>query len=184
MRLRTVHDDIDPDVVLEEDGFEEGSEGEARQYVIGEDGHRVINLELSAALAKKQLEARPKSWVKPLAAVLMLAFVGLTAWNIVRLTHPESEIPKPTPYQLKQALYLGVMRIEAYRKTHDGAAPDTPGQAGLPDDAGYVYKRTGSTSYHVEFVHGNDPTFQYDSTTPVDAYFGSPKSMLAMGEAK
>jgi hypothetical protein len=183
MKLRMVHDDIDPDVPPDVEQHDPGpGETSDDQYIIGEDGHRVVNLELSAALAKKVERAR--SWVRPAAAALMVLFIGLTAWNVVRLTHPARELPKPTPFQLKQALYLGVMRLEAFRKTHDGVAPATLAEAGLPENAGYVYNRTGSATYNITFVHDDDPTFHYDSNIPVDTYFGSAKTMLAMGDTR
>ena len=47
-----------------------------------------------------------------------------------------------------------------------------------------MYNRTGSATYNITFVHDDDPTFHYDSNIPVDTYFGSAKTMLAMGDTR
>ena len=182
MKYRTMYDDIDPDVVPEENEGERSAHPSSDdQYVIGEDGRKVVNIELSVALGRKV--EKPKSWVKPSAAVLGVLFLGLTAWNVFHFTHPTLGLPTPTPFQIKQALYLGALRVEAYRKVH-GVVPDTLSQAGLPEDAGYTYKRAGAGHYRLSFERGG-PGVQYDDATmTLDAYFGSPKTMLAMGGSR
>ena len=79
----------------------------------------------------------------------------------------------------KQALYLGVMKIEAYRRVH-GVAPDTMMEAGLAAGSGYGYTRVDSAHYVLVF---EDRTARqtYDSSTPIRNAFGPPKEMFALG---
>jgi hypothetical protein len=181
MNYRPLNDVIDPEVTPQDETVEpSGGPAEDRDdgYVIGEDGRGVVNLELSEAFGRREF-APPRPWLKPAAVALALLFVALTCWNVWRLTHPASMLPTPTPFQVKQALYLGVMRVEAYRKIH-GVAPERLEDAGLPSDSGYAYGRIDSKHYNLSFER-DGRSFDYDSDIPVETAFGSPKEMLNIG---
>lgn len=178
---RPLNDLIDPEVAPEDETIvpAEGQPAPVDDgYVIGEDGRGVVNLELSEALGRRET-APVRPWLKPLAFALVAACLALTAWNVMRLMRPAAAIPDPTPFQVKQALYLGVMRVEAYRRVH-GATPDRLEDAGLPPDAGYAYDRVDPNHYTLSFQR-DGRSFDYDSAVPVDRAFGSPKQMLQMG---
>jgi|RhiMethySRZTD1v2_1073278.scaffolds.fasta_scaffold79878_4 hypothetical protein len=120
----------------------------------------------------------PKTWVMPVALLLAAAALGLTVWNATRFLQGPPVPPVPTPVEAKQALYLGVMKIDAYRRVH-GATPDTMMDAGLAAGSGYSYMRVDSGHYVLVF---EDRTARqtYDSTTPIRNAFGPPKEMFAL----
>ena len=184
MVYRPQNDVIDPEVAPQDETID-ASSGSAENVddsdVIGEDGRVGVNLELSEALGRREF-APPQPWLKPAAVALALLFVALTGWNIWRLTHPASILPTPTPFQVKQALYLGVMRVEAYRKVH-GVTPERLEDAGLPSDSGYTYGRIDSKHYNLAFER-DGRSFDYNSDVPVESAFGSPKEMLSIGGSR
>jgi hypothetical protein len=105
----------------------------------------------------------------------------LTAWNLSRLVSGPPAPPKPTAFQVKQALYLGAMKIEAYRRVH-GVTPELLEEANLPDPP-YSYTRVSPTQYTVA-IDGNGSRLQYDSGIPMEKFFGTPREMLTMGDPK
>jgi hypothetical protein len=183
MKYQPQHDLIDPEVPPPETDAEPhgerdpGAVGDA--YVIGEHGNTFQVLD--AAPAKKS-KRRSKAWVQPLGVALGVVFVGLTVWNLSRLLGDPPPPPTPSPFQVKQALYLGVMRIDAYRRVH-GVTPSSLAEAGLPEDGGYGYRRIDPQRYAVSF-QGNGPTLEYDSSIPKDRFFGAPQDILSMGGSK
>ena len=129
--------------------------------------------------AHDAVEVPPKRWVVPLALGLAALALGLTVWNTARFVQGPPVPPAPTPVEAKQALYLGGMKIEAYRRVH-GVAPDTMMDAGLAAGSGYGYTRVDSTHYVLTFE--NRTAHQtYDSSTPLSSAFGSAKDMFALG---
>ena len=90
--------------------------------------------------------------------------------------------PKPSAFQVKQALYLGVMKIDAYRRIH-GVTPSSLADVGIFDADGYGYTRIDLTHYVVSF-QGNGPKLEYDSNQSKDRFFGSPQEILTMGASK
>ena len=121
----------------------------------------------------------PRPWVMPVALVLAAVALGLTIWNASRFIEGPPAPPVPTPVETKQALYLGVMKLEAYRRVH-GDAPDTMMDAGLTAGSGYTYSRVERGHYVLTFA---DRTAHqtYDSSTPLSSAFGSAKDMFALG---
>jgi hypothetical protein len=156
-----VGDDVDPD-----------ASGDA--YVLGEYGDLIRQPGGAAAEAKTE---GPKPWVKPAALLLSAVFVALTAWNLSRLVQDPPAPPAPTPTQVKQALYLGVMRADAYRRAH-GVTPQSLSDLNLPEPA-YAYRRIDSRRYALSFGVGAT-RLEYDSQVPKASFFGSPKELLQM----
>ena len=179
MKYQPQHDLIDPDYPAPDAlPVEQTDDPDAPNdaYVIGERGNTVQAPDGSGKASKDE---GPRPWVKPAAAVLAVLFVGLTVWNLSRVMSGPPPPPKPTPFQIKQALYLGVMRVEAYEKVH-GVTPETLSDAGLPDGVGYTYMRLDSTHYVLSYSDVG-PKLEYSSSDPKDAFFGTPQEMLSMG---
>ena len=179
MAYRPLNDLIDPDVPAEGEatGEQEASAAGDDTPVIGEDGRALVNLEISEQLARKH--PAPKPWVRPTAIALVVVAAGLTAWNLTHLGTVKPIVAAPTPFKAKQALYLGALKVEAYRKVH-GATPASLGDAGLPEDSGYAYSRTDPGRYVLVFEAGGQRV-QYDSVVELQRYFGTPEQMLTMG---
>jgi hypothetical protein len=179
--------DIDPEpetrtMTLEFEYKDEGDDEVAPRddsYVIGEDGDSVTADDVDG-LPEPDWHTRP--WAKPAAFGLVALFVVLTTWNVIHFVQGPPEPPKPTPFQSKQALYLGVMKIDAFRRTH-GVVPESLTEAGLPLAEGYAYERMSPTRYVISFKNGG-AKLEYDSSDPKESFFGSPKDMLTMGDSK
>jgi hypothetical protein len=183
MKYQPQHDLLDPDmpspapVDLETEHDPDALED---AYVIGEHGNTVRAPNGRAAAGAD--EQRPKPWVKPAAFGLAAAFVVLTSLNLSRLTKGTPPPPIPTEFQVKQTVYMGVMKVENYRRVH-GATPETLEAAGLPVNAGFGYVRIDLDHYLLSF-QTNGPKVEYDSNIPRETFFGSPRSMLTIGEAQ
>jgi hypothetical protein len=106
----------------------------------------------------------------------------MTGWNLSRLIEGPPPPPKPTEFQTKQALYLGVMKIDAYRRVH-GVTPDTLEAVGLPAEGAYAYQRVSPTRYVLSF-QGNGPKTEYDSSVSKEQFFGSARDMLTIGGSR
>lgn len=171
-------DALDGDLPFEYYG-EDHSDGPNDAYVIGEHGNTVRAPDAGANLASR---AGPGPWVKPMAFVLVVLCVSLTAWNVIHLLQGPPPPPKPSAFQIKQALYLGVMRIDAYRRIH-GITPDSLADAGLSETGPYTYRRIDPSHYVISF-DGNGPQLEYDSSEPKERFFGSPKEILTLGGPK
>lgn len=176
------HKDIDPDVtpsgfalVLDDDNPNAPNDA----FVIGADMEQVRAPDANSYVDQ---EAGPKPWVKPVALVLALACVALTVWNLTRLAQGAPPPPLPTAFQFKQALYLGVMKIDAYQRVH-GVVPQELADAGLLDAGPYIYERLGDSHYRMTFAN-NGLKLVYDSGDPKESFFGSPKEILTMGGSK
>ena len=183
MKYQSQHDVIDPEVQPRVTGFEyDGDDipdAPSDAYVIGENGDTVREPDAEAA---NESPARPKPWARPVAFLLGALFVVMTVWNLSRLLQDPPVPPKPSPFQAKQALYLGVMKIDAYRRVH-GVTPDTLADAGLPRTGPYAYRRIDPSHYVVSFG-GDGPRLEYDSNEPKERFFGSPQDILTMGDSK
>ena len=178
MKYQSQHDLMDPDVQPESAGEPEGDHDPNAvddAYVIGEHGSTVQVLDVKPA---KKSKRSLKAWVRPLGIVLGVVFVGMTVWNLSRLLgNPPA--PTPSPFQIKQALYLGVMKVDAYRRVH-GVTPGSLAEAGVSEDGGYSYRRIDPLHYVVSF-QGNGTSLEYDSSISKDRFFGSPQDILSMG---
>jgi hypothetical protein len=178
MNYRPRNDLIDPDVLGDENRpLEHDPENTEDSYLISEHGRTVAAPPASANLAPG--EAPPKRWAMPLALALAAVALGLTVWNASRFIQGPPVPPVPTPVEAKQALYLGVMKLEAYRRTH-GITPETMMDAGLAAGSGYTYTRVDPAHYVLTF---EDRTAHqtYDSATPPRSAFGPAKEMFAVG---
>ena len=80
---------------------------------------------------------------------------------------------------MKQTLYLGVMRVDQYRRER-GVTPESLRDAGLPPGAGYAYQRIDPWHYVLAFENGG-AKLEYDSAVPREKFFGSPREVLSMG---
>ena len=180
MKYQSQYGVIDPEVKPQAAGFEfdadDDSDAPDDAYVIGEDGSAVHRLGVRAV---RRARTGPKRWAKPAAFLLGALFVGMTAWNLSRLIQGPPPPPKPSPFQVKQALYLGVMKIDAYRRVH-GVTPDSLANAGLPEAGAYVYQRMDSERYVLSF-RDDGSKIEYDSNESRDGFFGTPKEILTMG---
>jgi hypothetical protein len=183
MKYQSRHDLLDPDVPVPDMGaeFEDGNDPTAPDdaYVIGENGSSLRAVDLRTGT-----KAQPglQRWAKPAAFVLGLLFLILTAWNLSRLLQGPPAPPKPTTFQSKQGLYLGVMKVDAYRRAH-GVTPDSLAAAGLPEGSVYAYRRVSPTRYVLSFG-ASGSKIEYDSNEPKDQFFGSPQDMLTIGGSK
>lgn len=180
MKYQPLNDLIDPDVqpegaaapVVEADD----PDAPCDAYVIGAHGKTVQAPD--AGGEKTKPESGPRPWVKPVAVLLGVACVALTIWNLSRVVSGPPAPPKPTPFQTKQALYLGVMRVEAFRKLH-GVTPETLREAGVPEPP-YAYRRISPTQY-VMSIQADGPRLEYDSMISTERFFGPPQTILSMG---
>ena len=181
MKYRTQYDLFDPEVLPDDPKLEVQPDPDAPEdaYTIGEHGDTVRAPDGSAA---SEIDDGPKPWVKALAALLALAFVVLTGWNVSRVVSGPPPLPKPSPVQVKQTLYMGVMRIDTYRRAR-GVTPETLADADLPENAGYTYRRINLSHYVLAFENGG-PKLEYDSSVPKETFFGSPRAVLSMGETQ
>jgi len=186
MKYQPQHDVIDPDYPIpDEDVVESTADPKAADgaWVIGgnQDSGQVL-VTSEDGKPKSRSRRGTRAWVMPAAFVLTALFVGLTVWNLSHLVSGAQGPPKPSPFQVKQALYLGVMRVDAYRRVH-GVTPDTLLDVGLSDTAGYSYVRIDSTRYVLSFrVDG--PKLEYDSNEEKGKVFGKPGQMLTLGGTK
>jgi hypothetical protein len=182
MAYQPLNDLIDPDVPAEGEGATEQAAPETGDDtpVIGEDGRALVNLEISEQLGRQH--PAPKRWVKPAAIALLVVAAGLTAWNLAHLGRVKPIVSKPTPFQVKQALYLGALKVEAFRKVH-GATPESLTDAGITDDSGYAYSRTDPGRYVLVF-EADGQRVEYDSVVELERYFGTPQQMLTMGGSR
>ncbi|HZN54804.1 MAG TPA: hypothetical protein VFB67_05735 [Candidatus Polarisedimenticolaceae bacterium] len=185
MKFQSLHDEIDPEVppageAVDPPPGDPNAPDDA--YVIGERFQSVLAPEGGTSTKKKRRARGLRVWVRPLALLLSAACVGLTIWNLARLVQGPPAPPKPTAFQVRQALYLGVLRVEAFRRVH-GVTPASLADAGLPDANGYTYQRIDPAHYALAF-QADGPREQYDSATPMEQVFGSPEKMLAMGGAQ
>ena len=182
MKYQPLHDLIDPDIsVPNGDDAPQGTEtAEAPrgEYVIGEDGHRVVPRLGAPARSKKSGNRR--QWVMPAAVLLAVVCVGLTIWNVKGVLDGTPP-PAPSPFQVKQALYLGVMKIEAYRRVHM-VTPSDLQDVGLTDPP-YSYRRVSPSEYAIGLnIAGQQ--MEFNSRMSMQSFFGSPKEMLAMRGAQ
>lgn len=183
MKYQPLNDVIDPDVVPEDAVIPETEEDDPDApndaYVIGEGGNTVQAPD--ARRVEEDPKTAPRAWVKPAAALLAAVCIGLTVWNVSRLLAGPPAPPKPTPFQVKQALYLGAMKIDAYRRVH-GVTPDVLEDVGLPNPP-YSYTRVSSTQYTVG-IDLDGPRLEYESSIPLERFFGTPQEMLTIGGSK
>jgi hypothetical protein len=182
MKYQPQHDLLDPDVQPESAGEPEGDHDPNAvndAYVIGEHGNTVQVVDVKPA---KKSKRGPKAWVRPISIGLGVVFVGMTVWNLSRLLGGPPPPPTPTPFQNKQALYLGVMKIDAYWRVH-GVTPTSLAEAGVPEEGGYSYSRIDPTRYALSF-QGSGPKLEYDSNMSKKQFFGSPQDILSMGGSK
>lgn len=186
MKYQPQHDVIDPDYPIPDtEVAEPAADPNAPDdaYVIGEDsGAAQVRVTSEDGKPTSRSRKGPKVWVMPAAFVLSSVFVGMTVWNLSRLVSGPPAVPRPSPFQVKQALYLGVMRVDAYRRIH-GVTPETLLEVGLSDTAGYSYVRLDSSRYVLSFrVDG--PKLEYDSNEDKDRVFGTPEQILTLGGTK
>jgi hypothetical protein len=184
MKYRPLNDLIDPDVpafdgINAPEGLADPDSGNDA-YVFDEHGHTVSRPDNDKSKAEQEVDGRMR-WGLPVAIALVAACVILTGWNITRLASGGPPAPNPSPFQIKQGLYLGVMRVEAFRRSH-GVTPDDAPDVGLTDPP-YHYTRVSSTEYTLGLeAHGQK--IEYSSRMSMQHFFGSPKEMLAMGGAQ
>jgi hypothetical protein len=184
MKYQPRHELIDPEFLSP--GAASGNAGTGKPeavddaYVIGELGSSIREIQRKASRKAKRGPAR---WVKPAALGLLALSFAMTLWNLSHFLQAPPPAPKPTAFQVKQALYLGVMKIDAYRRVHGGITPDTLADVGLPAEGGYAYNRVSPTRYVVSFGAGGSKV-EYDSNEPKERYFGSPRDMLTIGGSK
>ncbi|HEX4824805.1 MAG TPA: hypothetical protein VFV19_10850 [Candidatus Polarisedimenticolaceae bacterium] len=174
IKYQTLIDELDPDVPAADAPVQEAEadpDAPEDAYVIGAPGKMILTLKSDA----KMNEDRPRTWVKPVAILSAALFVGLTVWNLSKLMQGPPVPPPPSPFHLKQALYMAAIKVEAYRREH-GVTPASLADTGLASPP-YSYTRVDPNVYVVAVdLHGSK--LEYDSTVALDKYFGTPKEML------
>ena len=182
MKYQPQHDLIDPDVPAPKPEFDfdeicgsEISEPPDITYVIGRHG---AALSQPGGHAIEAYPSTPTPWAKRSAILLAAAFVVMTAWNIYRFQQGPPAPPPPSPVQTKQALYLGVMKIDTYRRAH-GATPNSLDDLDLPQEW-FGYRRIDADHYALSF-RANGAALEYDSRVPKASFFGEPQSILPNG---
>lgn len=179
MKYRSQYDLFDPEVVLDDPAKEAEADPDAPDdaYTIGARGNTV---RMPEGAARGEDEEDPtKPWVRPTAIILTIVCIALTGWNIGRVLSGPPKLPPPSPVQVKQTLYMGVLRVESYRAAHS-VTPNTLQDAGLPVNAGFSYQRVDAWHYRLSFANGG-PALEYNSATPKESFFGKPHDMLRMG---
>ena len=181
MKYQPLNDLIDPDIPASGtvQSVQDDPDAPNDAYEIWAHGHTV---RAPDARARGDVASKSRAWVKPAAILLSIACVGLTVWNLARLIQGPAAPPKPTSFQLRQALYLGVLKVEAYRRVH-GVTPSNLTDASLPDPGPYTYQRINPSHYVLSF-QGDGPNERYDSATPMAQVFGPPEKVLSMGGAQ
>ena len=181
MKYQPLNDLIDPDVPAADappvpvPEPEHDPDAPEDAYVIGRPGKMVLTL-------KKEEEGdRPRAWLKPVAILSAILCVALTIWNISRFAAGPTPTPPATDFQVRQQLYLGVMKVEAYRRGH-GVTPDSMHDVGLASPP-YAYTRVGPGKYMLG-IDLQGRRLEYNSSIPMGAYFGSPQSMLQTGGSR
>ena len=178
MKYQPLNDLIDPDVPAADapaPAPEPDPDALEDAYVIGERGNTVVTPGVETKEnSKGNGEDRLKRWIKPAAILSVVAFVALTVWNMSKLTEGPPVPPAPSPFQMKQALYMGAIKVEAYRREH-GVTPESAQDAGLASP--YSYTRINPYTYVVAVdLYGSK--LEYDSTVPLEKFFGTPQEML------
>ncbi len=179
MRYQTKWDELDPDVAPSEPSdsvAESNPDAPNDAYHFDERGNTI---KAPDADARKANEQKQKRWVGPLAYGSLALCALLTIWNIVRVAQGPPGLPIPAPAQIKQTLYMGVLRIDAYKRVH-GVTPEKLSDAGLPDGVGFTYQRTDSAHYVLGFQN-RGPKLEYSSKDSRDAFFGPAQSILPTG---
>lgn len=80
-----------------------------------------------------------------------------------------------------RTLYLGVLKIEAYRKLN-GMLPFEMEVANIRRKDGYAYERLDDRHYVLTFREADGRTLSFDSRTPIERFFGPPEAILGNGE--
>ncbi len=180
MKHQPLHDVIDPDVHADGPGFDylgnDDVDAPNDAFVIGEQGHIV---QPPDSLAGADRNAGPKRWVSALAFALGVVCIALTVVNLSRYLEGPLPPPAPTTIQVKRALYLGVMRVDAYRRAH-GVTPESLADAGLPEAGPYAYQRIDPVHYVIAF-RADGARIEYDSSMSKEQFFGTPKEILTIG---
>lgn len=120
-------------------------------------------------------------------AVRLLALAVILVGGGYLLAHSLSE-PEPLPGTVRNAadtkrtLYLGVLKIEAYRKVN-GLYPFEIRAAGVDDRSGYRYERVSDERYRLTFHEADGSKATFDSATPIERFFGRPEEVLARKES-
>ena len=178
IKYQTLNDLIDPDVPAADAPVpapEPDPDAPEDAYVIGAPGKMILKLRDDAGKDQDGKD-KLKRWVKPAAVLSAVVFVALTAWNISKLTQGPPVPPAPSPLQIKQALYMGAIKVEAYRREH-GVTPETAHDIGLASP--YSYTRINPYTYVVAVdLHG--AKLEYDSTVALEKFFGTPQQMLSV----
>jgi hypothetical protein len=180
MKYQPLNDLIDPDVPADAPVPEPEQDPDAPEdaYVIGERWSTVQEPGAETTEGKKKRKrkkGKTRAWVKPVAILSAVACVALTAWNLSKLAQGSPAPPPPSPFQMKQALYMGAIKVEAYRREH-GVTPGTIADIGLVSPP-YSYTRLNPDAYIVAVdLHG--AKLEYESSVPLEKFFGTPGDML------
>lgn len=112
-----------------------------------------------------------------LAALLVILVGGaylLLPSPTVAAAHPRDDAAT------KRALYLGVLKIEAYRKLN-GMTPFEVEVANIRRKDGYAYERLDDRYYVLTFREPDGTTMAFDSHVPIERHFGPPEAILGDG---
>jgi hypothetical protein len=116
-------------------------------------------------------------------AFVIVAFLIIIIGGAYLLVPPPPvAAPKPRDEAATtKTLYLGVLKIEAYRKLN-GMLPYEMEVANIRRKDGYSYERLDDRHYLLTFRESDGRTMSFDSHTPIERFFGPPEAVLGGGE--
>ncbi len=130
---------------------------QARQDYVSE----IMELDAKAAERPEPVKKK-RSWA-PALVVLLPVFIGLTVWNVMRLTsEPEVFPPSLEEASARFTIYLIAQAVEEYRDS-TSALPDDLETIDMEEE-GVLYEPVGSTytitaavgESYIVFQHGQD----------------------------
>ena len=118
MKYQPQHDVIDPEVPPPENWTlePEGARSDAPTTTPTSSGSTEASVQVPTSQPAKKSKRRLKAWVQPLGIVLDARVRRADGLEPEPAPRRSAAPPPPSPFQVKQALYLGVMKIDAYRR--------------------------------------------------------------------
>lgn len=154
-------------------------------------GNRISTEALGAATAgtgqpqpprePRPVPSEPQGGLRPAFAIAALLVI-LVGGAYLLLPAPAVAAAKPRDETAtRRALYLGVLKIEAYRKLN-GMAPFEIEVANIRRKDGYGYERVDDRHYVLTFREADGRTMSFDSHVPIEKFFGPPEAILGDGD--
>ncbi|HEX6852811.1 MAG TPA: hypothetical protein VF139_15550 [Candidatus Polarisedimenticolaceae bacterium] len=127
------------------------------------------------------MPVEPPGGLRPAFTIIALLVI-LVGGAYLLLPPPPVAAPVPRDEAATtKALYLGVLKIEAYRKLN-GMLPFEMEVANIRRKDGYAYERVDDRHYVLTFREADGRQMSFDSHTPIERFFGPPEAVLGDGE--